>query len=98
MCETCQIIRDLTCKHGHHLLVLYAGIIAELLNRDQVVFFFSQVYSDFLHQVSTIALTLASDKLDVLRVYDDSGDHMLVGTKVKKLNDALSRFGTNGHE
>lgn len=90
---------DLTCEHGHHLLVFDAGIAAELVNGHQLVLFFSQVHFNFFHQVSPIALTLASNDLDVLWIYDDSGDHEFggAGTKVKKLRDALSRLGTFGN-
>lgn len=67
-----------------------AGVCAEFLDRDQLVFFFSEVYPDFLHHITRIAFTLSGDALDVFRVYDDSGDHLYEWPKVQMPGDQLT--------
>jgi hypothetical protein len=45
-----------------------------------------------LHHITGIAFTLAGDALDVLRVYDDSGDHCVNGQRCKCQATSLPDF------
>lgn len=74
------------------MFIGYARVCAEFLDRDQLVFFFSEVYPDFLHHITRIAFTLAGDALDVFRVYDDSGDHCVNGQRCKCQATSLPDF------
>ena len=86
--ECCSVAN----QQGCNVFVGNTRIRTELLNGDQLVLFLSQVNPDFLHYITGIAFTLAGDALDVLRVYDDSGDHLCEWPKVQMPGDQLTGF------